>query len=133
MVGGYYEKARGHFSVLSCPISQLTSEAEAARDSEAWRKIADLPVCRSTCVTFRGKLAAVGGRMVNGFHSSALYLYNPSANNWTAVSDMLHARSECHAAVINDKKLVVAGGMMEDGITDSMEIGDIFMLATHPH
>ncbi len=133
IVGGYFEKARGHFSVLSCPVNHLTGEAEVPKDVDVWRKIADLPVCRSTCVTFRGKLAAVGGRMVNGFNSNALYLYNPNANNWTAVSDMKSARSECHAAVINDKKLVIAGGLMDDGMTNSVEIGDIFMLASHPH
>ena len=132
IVGGYFEKARGHFSVLSCHSSFLTGEVEVPRDVDMWQKIADLPVCRSTCVTFRGKLAAVGGRMVNGFHSSALYIYSANANNWTAVSDMQLARSECHAAVVNDKKLVVAGGYIDRGLTDDVEIGDIFMLASHP-
>lgn len=130
IIGGYFEKARGHFSVLSCPLANLTESVDTPSSEAAsttWCKIADLPVCRSTCVTFRGKLAVVGGRMVNGCDSSTVYLYNPVKNTWTPVSDMLMARSECHAAVINDKKIVIAGGCIGGDMTliDNVEIGEI--------
>lgn len=130
IVGGYFEKARGHFSVLSCPVEDLVEGGQSKDDAEAlplspWKKIADLPVCRSTCMTFRGKLAAVGGRRADGFHSSALYIYNTNSNKWTSVTDIMCARSECHAAVVNDTTFVIAGGYTEDGLTDDVEIGDI--------
>lgn len=125
IVGGYYEKARAHFSAISCPLNLLTTEVDISR-TKIWEKIADLPVCRSTCVTFRGKLAAVGGRMRNDHHSNSLYIYNPTTKTWNAVADMLSMRSECFAAVVNDRKVVVAGGWMEDKKpANSMEIGEI--------
>lgn len=130
VVGGYFEKARGHFSALACPMNNLTEEFNSHGDAEAslsWHKIADVPVCRSTCISFRGKLAVAGGRLVNGLHSSSVYLYNSNANNWTSVTDMLQARSECHVGVVNDKKIVVAGGYTVGGLTDDVEIGNIVM------
>lgn len=130
IVGGYFEKARGHFSVLSCPLANLTDSSALRGDKEAtttWSKVADLPVCRSTCITFRGKLAVVGGRMVNGCDSSTMYLYNQLKNTWSPLSDMLVARSECHAAVVNDKKVVIAGGCVGNDMVliDNVEIGEI--------
>ena len=128
IVGGYYKKARGHFSVLSCPLSVITGKEEPQLDTEGstpWHKITDVPVCRSTCITFRGKLAVLGGRQVNGFQTPTLYVYNANSNTWTPVSDMLLARSECHAAVVNDRKIVVAGGYTDGGLTNDVEIGDI--------
>lgn len=130
IVGGYFEKARGHFSVLSCPLANLTESVDTQSGEQAsttWCKIADLPVCRSTCVTFKGKLAVVGGRMVNGCDSSIMYLYNQNKNTWSQVSDMLVARSECHAAVVNDRKIVVAGGCIGTDmiLINDVEIGEI--------
>ena len=130
IVGGYFEKARGHFSVLSCPLANLTESIAPHGDKEAattWCKVADLPVCRSTCITFRGKLAVVGGRMVNGCDSSTMYLYNQLKNTWSPLSDMLVARSECHAAVVNDRKVVIAGGCVGNDMVliDNVEIGEI--------
>lgn len=130
IVGGYFEKARGHFSVLSCPLANLTESVAPRSDevaSTTWSKVADLPVCRSTCITFRGKLAVVGGRMVNGCDSTTMYLYNQLKNTWLPLSDMLVARSECHAAVVNDKKVVIAGGCVGNDmiLIDDVEIGDI--------
>jgi serine/threonine protein kinase len=132
IVGGYFEKARGHFSVLSCPLANLTESVSLHSEEEAattWCKVADLPVCRSTCVTFRGKLAVVGGRMVNGCDSSTMYVYNQLKNTWSPLSDMLVARSECHAAVVNDKKVVIAGGCVGGDMVliDSVEVGEIMM------
>ena len=131
IVGGYYEKARGHFSVLTCPVARVMEEAETQPEwgvATPWYKITDLPVCRSTCITFRGKLAVLGGRMVNGYHSAAMYLYSPTSDNWMHISDMLQARSECHAAVIGEKRIVVVGGYTDGGITDDVETADIHML-----
>lgn len=126
VVGGYFEKARGHFSVLSCPLANLT---ERSGSQGTWKKTADLPVCRSTCVNFRGRLAVFGGRMVNGCDSKAVYLYHSSKNAWVPVSAMSIPRSECHVAVLNNSKVVVAGGCVGSEMTlvDSVEIGDIIV------
>lgn len=130
IVGGYFEKARGHFSVLSCPLANLTESVDTPSSEQAsttWCKVADLPVCRSTCIAFKEKLAVVGGRMVNGCDNSTVYLYNPVKNTWSPISDMIVARSECHAAVVNDKKIVIAGGCIGSDMTliDDVEIGEI--------
>lgn len=197
VVGGYFEKSRGHFSVLSCPLSSLTeglvtaesfptssssssssllslqqacggsdgsnyaatgvattsitttttttagatpannsissssnstsSLPSLATPAAVWRRTADLPVCRSTCFNFRGKLAVVGGRMVNGCDSGTMYIYSPSKNSWEPLTEIAQPRSECHVAVLRDRKVVVVGGCHGNdmALMDSVEVGEI--------
>ena len=131
LVGGYYEIGRGHFSVLECSMTSLTeceSNSEDGTQSKKWHKISDLPVSRSTCINLRGRLAVVGGKMSNGCFSRTIFTYNGGSNSWTPLSDMIVPRSECHAAVVNDKKIVVVGGDSQSGLTDSTEIGNIIIV-----
>lgn len=126
IVGGYFEKARGHFSALACHMNAVTADLDSSRGPEnSWHSTADLPVCRSTCVTLKGQLVVAGGRGKNGQYSNALYAYNVKSNSWMTVSDMSVARSECHVAVVNNDKIVVIGGFTESGLTDSVEIGEV--------
>ena len=124
IVGGYFEKDRKNSSILACPLRTLTSEESL--DSSAWYNISDLSMWHSTCINIRGKLAVVGGA-VHDSHSGTVCTYNLNADNWTTVSNLLLPRSECHVAVVNNRKIVVIGGNTDKGVTDNVEIGDIIL------
>ena len=90
-----------------------------------WSKLTDVPVTQSTCVTFCGRLLAIGG----GYYkpTTAVYMYNPSTNSWNIISHMTTARRICFAAVLPDNKLMVVGGEIDLKRTcsDSVDFGSL--------
>ena len=117
--------------VLSCSLSALhqsqTAEARKMKTSSLagkgiWDTIAALPVTRSTCVTVNGQLLAVGGFQLDGEDSNNIYSYNTKHNSWEVISQMPTARCQCLVTVLPGNQLMVVGGLIEDDITDKVEI-----------
>lgn len=134
LVGGSHQHGYYTNSVLSCSLSALlqsqTAEARKMKTLSLagkgiWVTIAALPVIRSTCVTVNGQLLAVGGFQSDGEDSNNIYSYNTKHNSWEVISQMPTARSQCLVTVLPGNKLMVVGGLIEDDITDKVEIATL--------
>ena len=95
------------YSVIRCSLLSL---AFSTPKQVLWEKVASLPVQRSTLVTVKGHLLAVGGRTTKGESVKEVLRYDPAADLWQVVSQMKIARFQCAAALLPDNKLVVVGG-----------------------
>ena len=88
-----------------------------------WHRVADLPVCKSSCATLCGQLLAVGGCDESLEHpTTAIHQYDPATNSWEVISHMPTARYDTLVAVLPGNKLMVVGGYV-DGctLTDKVE------------
>jgi N-acetylneuraminic acid mutarotase len=133
MLGGY-EGGRYVKSAYTCSVSALLQscvpsslEAKFQRISledkaRVWRQVADLPVIRSTCESFHGRLLAVGGWMESGEVTTAVYMYNSTTNSWEIISHMTTGRCRCFTVVLPDNRLMVVGGYSKRGSSDSVEL-----------
>ena len=130
-------------SVYTCSLSdllrscQLASESMAAppRQSTMWRKVADLPLYNSTCVSLYGHLLAIGGETeksidISSTSSKAVYAYKPATDSWEVISRMSVSRCQCFAVTLpTNNKLMVVGGYQQAGYscTDSVEFANILL------
>ena len=129
--------ANKHFSftklVYNCSVSALLyscirsslplNRVEKAR---IWRRVADLPVTHSTCISFHDTLLmATGGRMDSGKATTAIYMYNSATNSWEIISHMTTGRFQCFAAALPDNQLMAVGGNTDGGMTDTAEYGSL--------
>lgn len=129
LLGGYVEDGRTQ-SVFMCPVSALYHRAHTFKqrlknrsrsNSDPWRKVAYVPSYRSTCVTFAGKLLAVGGNDSSGNPTSAVHQYHPGSNSWRVISHMMSPHDDCLVAPLPGHRLMVVGGRN----TNSIEIASI--------
>ena len=120
-------------SVLMCELSDLLkSQSLAARlrlshTSGVWREVTELPVVRSSLITFQGQLLAVGGG-VTGFGANAtseVRQYDAATNSWTVISQMCVRRLACFTAVLPSNRLMVCGGLTPLGSTDRVEMAAV--------
>ena len=128
-------------SVFTCSVSALLQscvptslEAKLGKTSlidkaSVWRRVADLPVIRSTCVYFKGLLLAIGGvELAIGKATTAVHKYNLTTNSWEVISHMTTARYNCFTAVLPDNRLMVVGGLITGGTsrgTDTVELASV--------
>ena len=82
-----------YFSALlqSCKLSSPGAHLEKISSVDraiTWSKVTDLPVTRSTCVSFHGRLLAIGG-VDSGLPTTAVYIYCSSTRSWGIISHMV--------------------------------------------
>jgi hypothetical protein len=95
--------------------------------SGVWSKLPDLPVRRSTCVTFCGQLLAVCGVDSGNKPTTAVYMYNQATNSWNIISHMATARWQPFAAILPNNQLIVVGGITERLVSsDTVEFGSLY-------
>ena len=121
-------------SVLTCSLSALVQSAKPAtlggrsekafsQTEQVWRKVASLPVTRSTCASLNGQLIAVGGLdSHNNKTTNSVYAYDSTTDRWDVISTMPTARYCCLVAVLPGNQLMVVGGYTGDGMTDKVEV-----------
>ena len=126
-------------SVYTCSVSALLQscvpsslEANLKRTSlsdkaSVWRQVADVPVIRSTCESFHGRLLEIGGRDDSGKATTAVYEYSSTSNSWEVISHMTTARHDCFTAVLPNNQLMVVGGVTDKGNTDTVELASVVM------
>ena len=131
MLGGQVEQYGYTKSAYTCSLSDLLlsfhsrrSQLATSQRTNIWRKIADLPVTRSTCESFHGRLLAIGGRDSERF-STAVHMYNSTTNSWEIIDRMSVGRWNCFTAVLPDNRLMVVGGFAEGGITRVVELASV--------
>ena len=111
----------------SCVPSSLEAKLEKTSfDDKAsiWRRVADLPVICSTCESFHGRLLAIGGKDSEKA-TTAVYMYNSTANSWEIISHMTTARYSCFTAALPDDRLMVVGGKADYYETDTVEFATV--------
>ena len=89
-----------------------------------WKKVAAPPVTETTCVSIHGQLLAIGGKDSDKKPTTAIHMYNQTANSWEVVSHMRTPWWNCIAAVLPKNQLMVIGGSTVDFAaiaTDSTE------------
>ena len=120
MLGGLDRSGQSK-SVLTCSLTKLLRSSKSV-----WNKVADIPVCHSTCAAVNGDLLAVGGEYTTGA-TTAVHKYNQNTNSWDIVSNMPTARHHCLVAVLPTKQMIVVGGCHNSSgdITDKIEVMDV--------
>jgi len=108
--------------VFTCSVQSLIMYSDfdsgkklrqQASENPVWRKAADVPVLRSTCVAINDQLFAVGGRTSRYRPLTDIYCYHPLADSWQIAGQMQTASSMIIAVFVANK-LVVVGGFTED-------------------
>ena len=115
--------------IQSCRPQSLGARLETLTLQEVWHRVANLPVCLSSCATLCGQLLAVGGcgdSIENC--TTAIHQYNPATNSWEVISHMPTARWNTLVAVLPDNKLMVVGGYEGALFSDALDTVEIATL-----
>lgn len=106
MIGGW----KNGYAEHSKTVEKLT------RDGTAWTAVADLPEARGDCsaVALNGKVYVAAGYYSESYNASegfkdTLYVYDPSANSWTKLASMAHARGDLQLVALGNSILAVGG------------------------
>ena len=107
-------------AVFTCSVQSLVMSSDSGEklkqevnEYPVWRKVADVPALRSTCVAINDDLFAVGGRTSSYRPVADIYCYNRLEDSWQIAGQIPTARSMCIAAFVMNK-LVVVGGLIEN-------------------
>ena len=113
--------------LLSCVFNQPESATfKKIKETNVWRQVADLPVTRSTCEFFHGRLLAIGGWMDSWKSTTAIYMYKSATNSSEIVSHMTTSRDLCITAVLPGNQLMVMGGETDVGnSTNIVELASV--------
>ena len=108
-------------SVLTCSLRSLLESCGRSGmgryepGSGVWSRVADLPVCDSTCVTVHGRLLAIGGKAADtNSASSAVRVYKTSTDTWEIIGHMNVSRFKPFAVVLPSECVMVVGGAIRD-------------------
>ena len=132
LAGGYVGYGEPSNSVLTCSVTDLLSPPSLAGElrtfsladkTGVWRHARDLPVTKSTLLTFGGNLLAIGGRDDSRRDTADIHCYNIHIDSWQVVSKMEHKRRFCLAAGTPEDCLLVVGGSGRYMDKSSVEIG----------
>ena len=97
--------------VLSVSLPALT---QTDKPPAQWRTLPDAPLERSTAITVRGSLLAVGGSHGQQ-RSSAIHVYKQENNTWNKVGDLPTERQDCVCCLLPSGEILVAGGCDRNG------------------
>jgi N-acetylneuraminic acid mutarotase len=125
----------GKSNMYTCSLQALIQSHKSflARfrkgSARVWEEVAAPPVTKTTCVSFHGRLLAIGGRYSDRKPTSAVHMYNPTTDSWEVISHMGTPRYWCIAAVLSNSRLMVVGGLSSefayDDPLDSIEFASI--------
>ena len=71
-----------------------------------------------------GRVLVGGGLTSGGGTTNAAEIYDPSANSWTQINPLTQARANATAALLQDGRMLIAGGDNGGNATNSIEIYD---------
>ena len=133
VLGGKSKTSQPNKSVYTCSLSALLPKSlgvhletlSSENQPSMWRKVADLPVSDSTCVSLHGQLIAIGGTDSSNKSTKAVHMYNQTTNSWKVISHMINDRHSCFAAVLPNNQLMVVGGTTSHRQTNSVEFGNV--------
>ena len=112
-------------SMFTCSVSALLQSCRSRPTAGIWNTVTGPPVTGTTCVSTHGQLLAIGGRDSNNKPTAAIFMYDRPTDSWEVISHMTTPRYNCYAAVLPNNRLMVVGGVTENGNTDSVEIASV--------
>ena len=92
-------------------LAQLGSHHSGEGETQIWREISGLQTTRSTPLSIRGSLFAVGG-MKDGCPVSTIRLYQPATGEWVKVGELPRRLRGFACTMITDREILVAGGVL---------------------
>jgi serine/threonine protein kinase len=95
------------------------------KGARVWKEVAAPPVTATTCVSIHGRLIAVGGKDSDEKPTSAIHIYNQTTDSWEVISHMGMPRWSCIVAVLPKNQLMVVGGFIGVGPTESVEVASV--------
>ena len=90
----------------SCKPQSLEERLTLASRPKVWHQLVDTAVLFTL---LHGQLLAVGGFDSNGKDTTAIHMYNTTANSWKVISHMTTPRWQCLVAVSPHNELMVVG------------------------
>ena len=128
MLGGQDKSWNSTNSVYTCSLSALLQSCSSPSDkSGVWSRVADCPAKWSTCASLLGQMLAIGGLGYgNKLATTAVFVYEPTTNSWTVISQMLYGRSLSLVAVLPGNQLMVVAGTDNDSNkTDTVQFASV--------
>ena len=112
-------------SVLLKSCKPVTNSSDGG---SVWTELADaVPAHRSSIVTLRGCMLAIGGAEYSSGYdpTGAIHCYNVTANSWSVIGEMPTPRYETLAVVLPSNELVVVGGSLSRDYDEKCSITNI--------
>jgi len=111
---------------LSDLLKACSEDYTVSCNAAVFKNIRSLPYIRLTCVTFQGRVLAIGGSnpLQNNICIGDIYEYQPDNDCWNRLDISLTVpRCHCFAADVNNKLMVFGGRPYYNGnpCTDSVE------------
>ena len=125
----------GESNMYTCSLQALVQSCNESflasfriRGARVWEEVAAPPVIQTTCVSIHGQLLTIGGRDSDKEPTSAVHMYNPTADSWEVISHMGTPRYNCIAAVFPNNQLMVVGGYIKkfNVETDTVEFASVY-------
>lgn len=129
--GGSHQETARYAMVCSLPKLLENAKEIAANDSldstRIWNQIDDFPHKKTTLVSSKGHIFAIGGKDDSEKPTSAVYVFNALGKQWERVGEMTVARSSCYVVAYSSDEIMVVGGLSENSeALKLMEIAQIF-------
>ena len=126
VVGGVNVHVQPTRSVYKCAVDSLLQSCHPTLQSSLWDRVSDLPVTGPTCVSLCERLILVGGED-SKTRSTAIHMYDQTADEWIIISHMSSGRNQCFAAVVPDNQLIIVGGWIDT--TQDQTASDVVEIA----
>ena len=116
--------------LYKCNISNLQSQSSKrfSLKRPKWEssKLPTPSLTSSTFVCLNNNIISIGGKDANGTPTAVMQSYSQTTNTWKIIGHLSTPRSACFAAILpNCNQLMVVGGRIEKGETNSVEITNI--------
>ena len=119
-MGGFISDATTKKAFSMSLQALLNPKSSSERDRQIWKEISELNVTSSTPLSISGSLFALGGEKDD--KTTTIQLYQPETGKWLKVGDLPHPRSLCTSAMINDREMMVVGGLEDWDVTSRTDI-----------
>ena len=114
LMGGYVYQYSAQKRVLSVPLDELVSQAQAVGGSSPptpsispWQILPDTPLQYSAPLALNGILLAVGGK--SGKAMNTIYAYHAERKEWVKAGEMPTERARCSCIVLPSGEIMVVG------------------------
>ena len=114
LLGGWASEKTPTSAVYKCSIADLiktSGSASSAQSGDLWKKMADLPVLKTTAVSYRGHLIAMGGVDVMNRATTIVQRYDKASDSWIVIGHLMVPRGQPFAVALPryDVTMVIGG------------------------
>ena len=115
LLGGYSQDGKTSQTVFTAPLDTLST------NTLQWSSLQDTPSYSSAPVSIQGKhLLTVGGVKTDRTHD--IHMFNKVSNSWEVIGQIPFAREGPAAVRVADNKIIIIGGLDDEGYTKTVWI-----------